>query len=82
MVILTIAPHFGHVFSITLVLIYTFYLTSKLVWLYHLIAACGGLDNPAGGGVERNHGLTPYLIAEGSGDRREPMPEAGVNYKR
>lgn len=35
-------------------------------------------NNPAGGGVERSHGLTPYLIAEGSGDRREPVPGAVV----
>ena len=52
-------------------------LTCKLLICF-VYAANGRLDNPAGGGVERSHGLTPYLIAKGSGDRREPVPGAVV----
>lgn len=82
MVILTVAPHFGHSISITLVLIYSFFFDLQTSLALPSDCRLCRLDNPAGGGVERSHGLTPYLIAEGSGDRREPVPEAGVNCKR
>lgn len=29
----------------------------------------------------RIHGLTPFSLAEGSGDRKEPVPKAGNSIK-